>query len=144
MRARYQHLMAHPEEVEAALQAGAAKARAQATPFMHTLRRAVGLASLDMTVSTLPDKPAPAATALPQFKQYREADGLFYFKLTGAGGRVLLQSHSFIAPRKAGQAVRRLQTEGAAALSSLHASLEPVEDEAALLQALAALQAAAK
>ena len=77
MRARYQHLMAHPEEVEAALQAGAAKARAQATPFMHTLRRAVGLASLDMTVSTLPDKPAPAATALPQFKQYREADGLF-------------------------------------------------------------------
>ena len=143
MRARYQHLMAHPEEVEAALQAGAAKARAQATPFMHTLRRAVGLASLDMTVSTLPDKPAPAATALPQFKQYREADGLFYFKLTGAGGRVLLQSRSFIAPRKAGQAVRRLQTEGAAALPSLHASLEPVEDEAALLQALVALQAAA-
>ena len=56
---------------------------------------------------------------------------------------MLLQSRSFIAPRKAGQAVRRLQTEGAAALPSLHTCLEPVPDEAALLEALAMLQAAA-
>ena len=144
MRARYQHLMAHPEEVEAALQAGAAKARALATPFLRELRHAVGLASLSMSAATGAAEPEkPAAIGLPQFKQYREADGLFYFKLTAAGGRVLLQSRSFIAPRKAGQAVRRLQTEGAAALPSLHTCLEPVPDEAALLEALAMLQAAA-
>ena len=144
MRARYQHLMAHPEEVEAALQAGAAKARALATPFLRELRYAVGLASLSMSAATGAAEPEkPAAIGLPQFKQYREADGLFYFKLTAAGGRVLLQSRSFIAPRKAGQAVRRLQTEGAAALPSLHTCLEPVPDEVALLEALAMLQAAA-
>ena len=144
MRARYQHLMAHPEEVEAALQAGAAKARALATPFLRELRHAVGLTSLSMSAATVAAEPEkPAAIGLPQFKQYREADGLFYFKLTAAGGRVLLQSRSFIAPRKAGQAVRRLQTEGAAALPSLHTCLEPVPDEAALLEALAMLQAAA-
>ena len=144
MRARYPHLMAHPEEVEAALQAGAAKARALATPFLRELRYAVGLASLSMSAATGATEPEkPAAIGLPQFKQYREADGLFYFKLTAAGGRVLLQSRSFIAPRKAGQAVRRLQTEGAAALPSLHTCLEPVPDEAALLEALAMLQAAA-
>ena len=144
MRARYQHLMAHPEEVEAALQAGAAKARALATPFLRELRHAVGLTSLSMSAATGAAEPEkPAAIGLPQFKQYREADGLFYFKLTAAGGRVLLQSRSFIAPRKAGQAVRRLQTEGAAALPSLHTCLEPVPDEAALLEALAMLQAAA-
>ena len=143
MRARYQHLMAHPEEVEAALQAGAAKARALATPFLRELRHAVGLASLSMSAATGATEPEKPAVGLPQFKQYREADGLFYFKLTAAGGRVLLQSRSFIAPRKAGQAVRRLQTEGAAALPSLHTCLEPVPDEAALLEALAMLQAAA-
>lgn len=143
MRARYQHLMAHPEEVEAALQAGAAKARALATPFLRELRHAVGLASLSMSAATGAAEPEKPAIGLPQFKQYREADGLFYFKLTAAGGRVLLQSRSFIAPRKAGQAVRRLQTEGAAALPSLHTCLEPVPDEAALLEALAMLQAAA-
>ena len=143
MRARYQHLMAHPEEVEAALQAGAAKARALATPFLRELRHAVGLASLSMSAATGATEPEKPAIGLPQFKQYREADGLFYFKLTAAGGRVLLQSRSFIAPRKAGQAVRRLQTEGAAALPSLHTCLEPVPDEAALLEALAMLQAAA-
>ena len=43
LRAEYERLMAHPEEIEAKLQAGAAKARAVARPLMARLRDAVGL-----------------------------------------------------------------------------------------------------
>jgi tryptophanyl-tRNA synthetase len=43
MRARRTHYEAHPEEVEAVLQAGAAKARAVAETVMERVRRAVGL-----------------------------------------------------------------------------------------------------
>ena len=49
---------------------------------------------------------------LPQFKQYREADGRFYFKLV-RGERVLLQSIGFDSPKDAGARIARLKREGA-------------------------------
>jgi tryptophanyl-tRNA synthetase len=126
MRARYQHLMAHPQEVEAALLAGAQKARALTVPFMHTLRHAVGLRPLTTLAGAQTQSQTSAPADAPQddappptFKQYREADGRFYFKLADAQGRALLQSLGFTSPRDAGQAIKRLQTEGAAALSAL-------------------------
>lgn len=143
MRARYEHLMAHPEEVEAILQAGARKARALATPFMQNLRQAVGLRAL--TAQASPTASRKAAAGLPGFKQYREADGRFYFKLTDAHGAVLLQSQGFASPREAGQAVKRLQAEGAAALQALAPQLQATPDPAApaLRQALDQLLSAA-
>ena len=42
-RQRYEALMAKPEEIEAILQVGAAKARAHAAPLLAKVRRAVGL-----------------------------------------------------------------------------------------------------
>ena len=85
-----------------------------------------------------------AKVGLPSFKQYREPDGRFYFKLTGVGGQVLLQSRGFESPRDAGQAVKRLQTEGGAALAALADRLEPVADTVSpdLADALQALQIA--
>ena len=145
MRARYEHLISHPQEVQAILQAGAAKARQIATPAIAALRQAVGLAALGQgSAAPASQTQTPRAAALPQFKQYREADGRFYFKLTAAGGRVLLQSRPFTAPREAGQAIQRLQTQGPAALADLQACLEPAPDEAALHAALAALVEAQK
>ena len=143
MRARYEHLMAHPEEVEVILQAGARKARALATPFMQNLRQAVGLRAL--TAQASPTASRKAAAGLPGFKQYREADGRFYFKLTDAHGAVLLQSQGFASPREAGQAVKRLQAEGAAALQALAPQLQATPDPAApaLRQALDQLLSAA-
>ena len=76
--------MRNPAEVEAILLKGATKARVICTPFMQSLRQAVGLRSLGgMNASTKTDKKA-AKTALASFKQYRESDGLFYFKLVDA------------------------------------------------------------
>jgi tryptophanyl-tRNA synthetase len=108
MRARYEHLVANPQELEAILRAGAEKARARATPFMAQLRRAVGLRNLaEQAVSGKGGKGKPAA--LPSFKQYREADGQFYFKLVDAQGRLLLQSAGFATPREAGQFIAQLK-----------------------------------
>jgi len=143
MRERYQHLMAHPGEVETLLRRGADKARALATPLMRELRQAVGLRALDAQVVAVRGGDQ-AKVGLPSFKQYREPDGRFYFKLTGVGGQVLLQSRGFESPRDAGQAVKRLQTEGGAALAALADRLEPVADTVspALADALQALQIA--
>ncbi|WP_370681269.1 tryptophan--tRNA ligase [Comamonas sp. GB3 AK4-5] len=143
MRARYEHLMAHPAEVEAILQAGAARARAITRPLLQQLRSAVGLrnlAALGQTKAAKTEK-----TALPAFKQYREKDGLFYFKLTTAGGQVLLQSQGFAQPREAGQWIARLQGEGQAALADLHSHLQPLPEveQSEIAAALQQLQDAA-
>jgi tryptophanyl-tRNA synthetase len=66
-------------------------------------------------------------TALPAFKQYREKDGQFYFKLVDPKGTVLLQSTGYASPRDAGQAIARLQGEGPAALTALAPNLAPVQ-----------------
>lgn len=134
LRARYEALMAHPEHIEQTLQAGAARARALAAPLMDELRRAVGLRPFRALATPAPAAAPRAAPALPVFKQYREADGRFYFKLSAADGRVLLQSEGFASGRDAGHWVARLKREGAAALAEAPASCvaERAEVEAAL------------
>jgi tryptophanyl-tRNA synthetase len=89
---------------------------------MRELRHAVGLRSLGTVASST--QPAQTKLALPSFKQYREKDGLFYFKMVDAKGQTLLQSLGFATPKEAGQAIARLQTEGAVALPSLADTLE--------------------
>ena len=95
---------------------------------------AVGLRSLEtvaITAGATPESPATAAP--PVFKQYREKDGLFYFKLVDAKGQVLLQSKGLASGREAGQAVAALRRDGAAALGALSAQLEPREPSAETL-----------
>ena len=140
MRATYDELMAHPEQVEALLRAGGVKARAVATPFAAQLRHAVGLRPLQ-TASEAPPAKAEKA-ALPAFKQYRETDGRFYFKLTDAKGGVLLQSRGFASPKEAGQTVAQLKALGYGGSTDLHALLETPADAGAVDAALQALREA--
>jgi tryptophanyl-tRNA synthetase len=139
MRAQYEELIHNPARIEQTLLAGAERARQMATPFLRELRSAVGLRSL---VQASTAKAAKATkTALPTFKQYREQDGRFYFKLVDADGRLLLQSTGFDAPKEAGQAIALLQKDPQA-LQALTARLAPVDgvteaDVQAALQALA-------
>lgn len=88
-------------------------------------------------------KAKAARQALPQFKQYREADGKFYFKLVAADGQLLLQSLGFDAPKEAGQAIGQLQREGEAALSALQPRLQPADPQL-VLAALQQLRDAAE
>jgi tryptophanyl-tRNA synthetase len=160
MRERYDALLNDPAQIERTLLAGAAKARALARPFMDRLRHAVGLRNLgDQTATVrasqmLGGVSQSAAVQVgagvkavkpgkPTFKQYREKDGLFYFKLLDAKGALLLQSRGFTSPQEAGLAIGTLQREGAAALARLVTQLEPVDNAAAqaatdALEALAA------
>ena len=126
MREQYTALMADPARIEQILLAGAEKARAIARPFTAELRRAVGLRDL-RTTSSAKGAVKAAKTALPLFKQYRETDGKFCFKLTEPGGRVLLQSLGFDSPREAAAAIRLLLAQGGAALDELQAALQPQE-----------------
>ena len=141
MRARYADLVAHPQRIEQTLLDGARKARAVAAPFLKELRHAIGLRPM-VAVAAPVVVEAKAKPALPVFKQYRETDGKFYFKLTASDGRVLLQSAAFDSGRDAGQWVARLKTAGALADAPVargdDVSAREVDDALALLRAPAA------
>lgn len=141
MREVYEGLIQDPARIEKTLKMGAAKARAIATPFTQRLRHAVGLRALDTRADAATAK--AAKVALPVFKQYREKDGLFYFKLTDAKGAVLLQSTGFAAPREAAQAMARLQAEGKAALDALAPQLIAPDDVERVTSALNVLRQSA-
>jgi tryptophanyl-tRNA synthetase len=104
------------------------------------LRNAVGLRNLAAQAGPARKEKA-AKSALPSFKQYREADGRHYFKLLDAGGRLLAQSTGFASPQEAGRAVAQLKHGDFAAVE---ASLQLGDgvSESELSAALAALAAA--
>jgi tryptophanyl-tRNA synthetase len=119
MRATYEELINNPAKVDAMLLKGAAKARELATPFIQELRHAVGLRALANSGAGAGASTKPARAAVPSFKQYREKDGQFYFKLVDPQGLVLLQSLGFASPKEAGLAIGQLQQNDAQALAEL-------------------------
>ena len=142
MRERYQALIANPAELDSLLLAGADKARRLATPFIRELRHAVGLrplaaASAARSKADKTDKPS-----LASFKQYRERDGLFYFKLVSPEGQLLLQSVGFASPREAGQHIAQLQQGTSPSALSEHLAPLNSEQLAQAEQALAKMAAA--
>ncbi|MBB1604831.1 tryptophan--tRNA ligase [Variovorax sp. UMC13] len=141
LRARYEELINDPAQIERILLAGAEKARALSRPFIGRLRHAVGLRKLETPAAAA--APKAAKTAKPAFKQYRESDGRFYFKLLDADGTLLLQSRAFASPQEAGRAIGTLQADRGAALAALAEQLEPV-DNAGLRAATDALEVLAR
>ena len=127
MREAYQALINDPARIESILLAGAAKARKLSSPFMAQLRNAVGLRSLHTSAAATTAKAAKVAVAA--FKQYREKDGKFYFKLVDADGHLLLQSLGFDSPKVAGQSIALLQQQGREALLSMASQLEPLSTQ---------------
>ncbi|RYF60587.1 MAG: tryptophan--tRNA ligase, partial [Comamonadaceae bacterium] len=80
LREHYDALIADPAQIERILQAGADKARVESRALMSRARQAVGLRNLASQPASA--KAAKASkSAGPSFKQYRERDGQFYFKL---------------------------------------------------------------
>ena len=127
LREKYQELMANPARIETTLAQGAAKARALATPFAATLRHAVGLRNLanlggDQRAAKV------AKEARPSFKQYREKDGQFYFKLVDAQGKLLLQGGGFASHQNAAQAISDLLATPTKALAERGDVLQPAPD----------------
>jgi len=142
LRERYEALMADPAAIEATLRHGAERLRERyARPFLVELRHAVGLRDLS-TQGGDTSAAKKAKAAQPLFKQYRENDGRFYFKLLDGEGELLLQSEGFDSPREAGQTIAVIkQAQGADALES--PLFNVVADAGAVLGALRALREAA-
>ncbi len=140
MRERYEALMAKPAEIEAILRVGAARLREKyAIPFLAELRQAVGLRDLSLQASIATRE--EEKVALPSFKQYRDTDNRFYFKLLEGNGELLVQSNGFDSPKEAGQLIavlKRAEVADALETTSINV-LVPVEQ---VLAALARLRAA--
>jgi tryptophanyl-tRNA synthetase len=140
LRDRYEALIAEPAMIERQLRDGAARLRERyAVPRLRALREAVGLRDLAAGTSTQ-QRAKAKASALPVFKQYREADGRFYFKFVD-GDRVLLQSAGFDSPKDAGARIGALKRGGFTGADDAVVLGDGVDTEA-VLEALAALQAA--
>jgi len=137
MRQHYDELINDPAQIEKILRAGADKARALSKPFLTELRHAVGLRNL--ATNTKPTARKAAKVTRPSFKQYRESDGLFYFKFLDATGAQLVQSRGFASPQEAGRAIATLKQERGTALAQLANQLEPLDDKG-LSAATAALE----
>ncbi|MNV15040.1 Tryptophan--tRNA ligase [compost metagenome] len=120
LRERYDALMAEPEKIEALLRRRGQQLREQyAIPLLKELRHAVGLRDLSSAGDIAGDASTEARAAPPLFKQYREKDGRFYFKLLAGDGSLLIQSEGFDSPRDAGQLIGVLkQTEHGDGLQS--------------------------
>lgn len=138
LRERYDALMAEPEKIEALLRRRGQQLREQfAVPLLKELRHAVGLRDLSTAGDVPSEESGTARAAPPLFKQYREKDGRFYFKLQAGDGTLLIQSEGFDSPRDAGQLIGVLkQTEHGDGLQSELFKLEAEVDVV-----LAALQA---
>lgn len=110
-RENYHRLIERPADLEDILQAGAAKARRIATPFLGELREAVGLRSFraaPQAVTTGKKKASKGA----RFVSFREDDGSFRFRLLAADGEQLLLSRNFADGKAAGAVTRQLQQGG--------------------------------
>ncbi|MGN0863306.1 MAG: tryptophan--tRNA ligase, partial [Stenotrophomonas koreensis] len=141
MRERYNALMAEPEKIEALLRRRGAQLRERfAIPLLRQLRDAVGLRDLS-SVGDKPQQKAASKAVLPSFKQYREADGQFYFKLLDGQGDLLLQSSGYPAPRDAGQRIAGLkQATDVSALDGADLQLQVPAEQ--VLEALALMREA--
>ncbi|WP_120996977.1 tryptophan--tRNA ligase [Stutzerimonas urumqiensis] len=114
-RDRYHALIARPADLEDILQAGAAKARRIATPFLGELREAVGLRNFGAQASVAaPTKKKGAKSA--RFVSFREADGTFRFRFLAADGEELLLSRPLADPKAVGMLTQRVIAAGVDAL----------------------------
>jgi tryptophanyl-tRNA synthetase len=117
MRERYEALIARPGEIESILRAGAAKARAIATPKLAAIREAIGLRAMGVSPAAKAGKPSAAkAGKAPRFASFRDGDAGFRFRLFAADGEELLLSMPFTDPKAAGALQQRIRTLGHAAV----------------------------
>ena len=105
MREKYDALVADPAQIEDRLRAGAARARALATPLLAKLRHAVGLRDLRDTSSTATKSKTLVEKPALQPVVFRDGDA-FAFKVLDAKKSVLAEKGGFADPKSAMAAAR--------------------------------------
>jgi tryptophanyl-tRNA synthetase len=108
-RAKYESLVAAPERIEAALKAGAARARQKAQPLLAKLREAVGLRPLTTLAPRAEHGVAGAVPAGPHVHGPYKDGVQFKFRFIDADGTRLFESNGFASGKDAGAAIKRLK-----------------------------------
>ena len=134
MRERYEAYMQEPEKVEAILREGVERIRPMARALVDRCRNAVGLRAfkpLQAKKATVKAKKSKAS-----LKQYREKDGLFYFKLVNGQGKTLLTAGGLPSGKEVGAHLQSFKASGLGALKGIFWQLDAEATEAEVQSAL--------
>ncbi len=134
MRERYEAYMQEPEKVEAILREGVERIRPMARALVDQCCNAVGL----RTFKPLQEKKAAAKAkkSKASLKQYREKDGLFYFKLVNGQGKTLLTAGGLPSGKEVGAHLQSFKASGLGALKDIFCQLDAEATEAEVQSAL--------
>ncbi len=122
MRVKYEALMNEPQKVEDILQEGAAKLRPMARALVDACRDAAGIRVYGSGIQTKEEKAKKKAK--PSFKQYRETDGKFYFKLNDEKGNLVLSGGGLSSGQELGKLIGRFKAEGLKAFDGVTTKIE--------------------
>lgn len=134
MRERYEAYMQEPEKVEAILREGVERIRPMARALVAQCRSAVGLRTFKpLKIKKAETKAKKTKTSL---KQYREKDGLFYFKLVNGQGKTLLTAGGLPSGKEVGARLHSFKASGLEALKGIFCQLDAEATEAEVQSAL--------
>ena len=134
MRERYEAYMQEPEKVEAILREGVERIRPKARALVDRCRNAVGLRAFKPLQAKKAAVKAKKSKA--SLKQYREKDGLFYFKLVNGQGKTLLTAGGLPSGKEVGAHLQSFKASGLGALKGIFCQLDAEATEAEVQSAL--------
>lgn len=134
MRERYEAYMQEPEKVEAILREGVERIRPMARALVDRCRNAVGLRAFKPLQAKKAAVKAKKSKA--SLKQYREKDGLFYFKLFNGQGKTLLTAGGLPSGKEVGAHLQSFKASGLGALKGIFCQLDAEATEAEVQSAL--------
>lgn len=134
MRERYEAYMQEPEKVEAILREGVERIRPMARALVDRCRNAVGLRAFKPLQAKKAAVKAKKSKA--SLKQYREKDGLFYFKLVNGQGKTLLTAGGLPSGKEVGSHLQSFKASGLGALKGIFCQLDAEATEAEVQSAL--------
>lgn len=134
MRERYEVYMQEPEKVEAILREGVERIRPMARALVDRCRNAVGLRAFKPLQAKKAAVKAKKSKA--SLKQYREKDGLFYFKLVNGQGKTLLTAGGLPSGKEVGAHLQSFKASGLGALKGIFCQLDAEATEAEVQSAL--------
>ena len=134
MRERYEAYMQEPEKVEAILREGVERIRPMARALVDRCRNAVGLRAFKPLQAKKAAVKAKKSKA--SLKQYREKDGLFYFKLVNGQGKTLLTAGGLPSGKEVGAHLQSFKASGRGALKGIFCQLDAEATEAEVQSAL--------
>lgn len=134
MRERYEAYMQEPEKVEAILREGVERIRPMARALVDRCRNAVGLRAFKPLQAKKAAVKAKKSKA--SLKQYREKDGLFYFKLVNGQGKTLLTAGGLPSGKEVAAHLQSFKASGLGALKGIFCQLDAEATEAEVQSAL--------